>query len=132
MLNDDSPKTAFRKNQPEIDAMTRNDFPLSLVEVVGASAEAEAFAETMRFLLGLRASTWSAPETRAERPTAPVERKDAPARRTAEDAEEFVDAVEARTATTEGDDLADDADLVRGTARRAELAPSASIVKNFD
>ena len=111
----------------------RNVFPESFVGVVGASAEAEASAETMRFLLGLRARTRSAPETRADRPTAPAERKDAPARRTAEaEDEEFVDAVEARTATTEGDDLADDADLVRGMARRAELAPIVSIVKNFE
>lgn len=62
---------------------------------------------------------------RAESPTAPAERKDAPLKRALPpDEEKFVDATEeARTAAAGDDDLADAVDLVRGTARRAEVAP---------
>lgn len=54
-----------------------------------------------------------------------MERKDAPPKRALPpDEEEFVDATEeARTAAAGDDDLADAVNLVRGTGRRAEVAP---------
>lgn len=50
---DDSPKTALRKNQPEMDSAMRSDFAFSTAAAVDAPAEAEASAETTRFCMDL-------------------------------------------------------------------------------
>ena len=121
-----APNTALRKYQPKMYDAMRSVLPASLDSA--SAALTTALATTPRLTAGARDARIAPAEKPAERPTAPVERKEAPPSLGA-GAVEAPPTAQHRGAASAGahEDLAD-AVLARGTARRAEMAPTAAMI----
>jgi len=121
-----APNTALRKYQPKMYVAIRNVLPTSLDSA--SAALTAALATTPRLTAGTRDARIAPAEKPAERPTAPVERNEAPPSLGA-GAVEVPPTAQHRGLASAGEheDLVD-AVLARGTARRAETAPTAAMI----
>lgn len=121
-----APNTALRKYQPKMYDAMRSVLPESLDSA--SAALTTALATTPRLTAGARDARIAPAEKPAERPTAPVERKEAPPSLGAGAVEAPPTAQHRGAASTGAHEDLPDAVLARGTARRAETAPTAAMI----